>query len=73
MIVRLAIRYLCRSLPKGYYLTQITEILGFHLGSLKQKVIIMQTLLGKISMDSSGNIAQTQRAGFINQCDRVGL
>ena len=33
MIVRLVIRYLYRSLPKGYYLAQITELLGLHLSS----------------------------------------
>ena len=33
MLVRLAIRYLYRSLPKGCYLAQITELLGLHLGS----------------------------------------
>ena len=36
MIVRLAITYLYHSLPKGYYLAQITELLGLHLGSSTQ-------------------------------------
>ena len=36
MIVRLAIRYLYRSLPKGYYLAQITKLLVLHLGSSTQ-------------------------------------
>ena len=36
MIVRLAIRYLYHSLPKGYYLAQITKLLGLHLGSSTQ-------------------------------------
>ena len=36
MIVRLSIRYLYRSLPKGFYLAQITKLLGLHLGSSKQ-------------------------------------
>ena len=33
MLVRLALRYLYRSLPKGCYLAQITKLLGLHLGN----------------------------------------
>ena len=39
MIVRLAIRYLYRSLPNGYYIAHITELLGLHLGSSTQSKI----------------------------------
>ena len=35
-------RYLYHSLPKGYYLAQITELLGLHLGSSTQACGTMQ-------------------------------